>query len=554
MHSMHATLNRSRDFWGTLVSDDTLAYISAKSELDLVDWSVRSFFEDAVAAVPNRIALIIPETPNAPEQRWTYQELYDQATTIAGCLLTQFQPGTRVATYATGRGEIILLHLGAAFANIVLVTLNHANRADELKYLLQQSRVTAVFASQQFRGDSNVAMLNAMVEEIASLNDVIYFEDWDDWLSKTAHNVTLPEINGHDPVLILFTSGTTGKPKGAVLSHAGIVNNARHTTSRLSLPEGDTWLNVLPMFHVGGSVTMMLGCVANRGTHVLLPEFTVAGALRAIEAYNVGITMAVPTMLIGMLQDEHCFADTDLDSLKLVVTGGTVVSPELVRRVSSALNVELMVMFGQTEAGGAMCLTHRSDSVDRVTQSVGEPLDLSETKIIDVETRTVVSRGEVGEICVRTPCRMIEYFELPEQTSQTIDTDGYVHTGDLGVMRPDGYLQVTGRLKDMIIRGGENIYPREVEDLLCEHPAIAQAAVFGVSSEKWGEEVSAACVLKQGTRATSDELAAYLCERLSRHKIPKTWLFQEGLPVNASGKVMKFVLRENFEQNHGTLP
>ena len=535
------------------MSENVSAFAPAQSEADFVEGSVRDFFEAALAACPERDALIIPGSLHAPEQRWTYRELYDEATSIAGRLLAQFQPQTRVATYAAGCAEIALLHLGAAFANIVLVTLNPANRAGELRYLLEKSRVTAVFASKEYRGVCNVEMLDEMAAQISSLTDLIYFEDWDAWLEEADGEAALPEVKGSDPVLILFTSGTTGKPKGAILSHAGIVNNARHTTARLQLPDQDTWLNVLPMFHVGGSVTMMLGCLANHGTHVLLPEFTVEGMLQALEKYRVGITMAVPTMLVGVLQDEG-LADRHLERLKVVVTGGAVVAPELVRQVASALNVELMVMFGQTETGGALCLTHRSDSIDRVTQSVGKPLDLSETKIVDVETGEIVSRGQMGEICARTPCRMLEYFELPEQTAETIDADGYVHTGDLGVMRADGYLQVTGRLKDMIIRGGENIYPREVEDVLSEHEAIAQAAVFGVPSAKWGEEVSAACVLKPGVSASSEELAAFLLQRLARHKVPKTWEFKAELPVNASGKIMKFVLREEFEQSHGTLP
>jgi fatty-acyl-CoA synthase len=267
--------------------------------------------------------------------------------------------------------------------------------------------------------------------------------------------------------------------------------------------------------------------------------------LHAFERYRVQVVMAVPTMLVAMKQSER-FRSTDLSALKVIVTGGTVIVPEIVRSMRNDYGAEAMVIFGQTEAGGVMCMTRRSDDIDRVTQSVGTPLPLSELKIVEGDGKTPAAIGSIGEVCVRTQCAMTEYFGMPEKTREALDSEGWVHTGDLGVMRPDGYVQVTGRLKDMIIRGGENIYPREIEDVLAEHPAVAQSAVFGLRDEKWGERVAAAVILKKGASASDQELSEFLQTRIARHKVPKEFHFIDTLPMNAFGKIQKFLLQERF--------
>jgi acyl-CoA synthetase (AMP-forming)/AMP-acid ligase II len=245
-----------------------------------------------------------------------------------------------------------------------------------------------------------------------------------------------------------------------------------------------------------------------------------------------------------MLQSPK-FAATDLSKLEVIVTGGTVVAPELVREVKQRTTAEIMALMGQTEAGGTMFCTRRGDDLDHVTQTVGFPLPLSEARIVSPANETVPT-GVVGEICVRTRCRMLEYHGMPEKTREAVDAEGWLHTGDLGQMRPDGYVQVTGRLKDMIIRGGENIYPREIEDRLAEHPAVAQSAVFGLPDAKWGEQVAAAIILRPNQQATDAQLIEFLQDRIARHKVPKHWFFVASLPVNASGKIQKFLLRDQF--------
>jgi len=535
----------------------TEAYLKSETDAVYEEWSVGDALYQAVTAVPLRPALICPAGPQGGAERcWTYTQLKDDAERAARALLTRFDRGDRVATWAGASAEIVLLQLGAALAGIVLVTLNPANRAVELGYLLAQSEVRGIFLDRVFRKMDNVAVIDGLRPGLPHLEHVIYIDGWREFVAFSdtdtdteaarAARSALPSVPPDAPAMILFTSGTTGKPKGVVLRHSGIVNNARFSTARIALEPGAVWLNVLPMFHIGGSVTMTLGCFANLGTQVLLSEFSADAMLDALQRYAVKVTMAVPTMMHAMFQSER-FATTNFSALEVIVTGGTAIAPELVREVRQRFGVDVMVLFGQTEAGGCMCLTRRTDGEERITSTVGTPLPLSEAKIVATDGAGIADLGQIGEICVRTRCAMIEYFRLPERTAETLDADGWVHTGDLGVMTAAGYLRVTGRLKDMIIRGGENIYPREIEDVLAEHPAVAQAAVYGVADAKWGEQVATAVILKSGADTDGDALTVYLQERIARHKVPKIWRFVAAFPVNASGKIQKFLLRESHE-------
>ncbi|SCK10820.1 fatty-acyl-CoA synthase [Variovorax sp. HW608] len=523
----------------------------AEADATFLPWSIGDLLRDTVQQRPDHTALVVPAlADDRVECRWSYRELQADAERAAAALLTRFSPGDRVGTWGGASREILMLHLGAALAGIVLVTLNPACRGSELHYLLEQSEARGLFLDRVYRKLDNVAVIDGLRPSLPRLESIFWLDEWDAFIeSSGGPSLALPEVAPDAAALIVFTSGTTGKPKGAVLRHAGVVNNARFTTGRLGMLEGATWLNMLPMFHVGGSVTMTLGCFANLGTQVLLPEFTANAMLDALQRYRVGVTMAVPTMLLAAMQSEQ-FARTDLTALEVVVTGGTVVAPNLVHAVHERFGCEAMVLFGQTEAGGAMCLTRRGDDIELLTQSVGAPLPLSEVKILQADG-DIAPLGQVGEICVKTRCAMQEYFRMPETTRDAIDVDGWVHTGDLGVMRADGYLRITGRLKDMIIRGGENIYPREIEDLLASHPDVLQSAVFGVPDEKWGEQVAAAVVLKPARSCDGKALAAFLEARIARHKVPKTWRFVDALPVTATGKIQKFLLRDQLAAERG---
>lgn len=515
----------------------------SKGETDALfrNQSVGELLFEVAGRVPDRAALIVPELDGQAERRWTYAELRDEAVTVAHALLARFERGDRVATWAIGSAEIILLQLGASLAGIVLVTVNPANRAVELEYTLTKSRARGLFLDRVYRGADNQAVLEQLVSKLPDFQTVVYLDEWETFTRNPAP-VDLPVVGADEAALILFTSGSSGKPKAAILKHVGIVGNSALTAQRLDVPDGAVWLNLLPMFHVGGSGTMTVGCMSVAGTQVLLATFNPDAVLDAVQRYGVYITMAVPTMLVALLENPNLPA-TDMSSLKLIVAGGSAVAPDLVRRVKAAMGAEVASLMGQTEASGSMFSTRRGDDEDRVCFSVGLPLPLCEVKVTDTVDGHTLEIGEAGELCIRSPALMAGYFEMPEKTAQALRDGGWLHTGDVGRMRPDGYIQVTGRMSDMIIRGGENIYPREIEDVLVEHPDVAQVAVYGVPDDRWGEQVAAAVIARPGRSVDSGELTTWLQSRIARHRVPKLWRVLDALPINASGKVQKFVLQ-----------
>jgi fatty-acyl-CoA synthase len=522
-------------------ASQTLAHGSGGEQAALLDLSVGGLLAEKAALHPERPALIVPADDDGPEKVWRYADLLESAQIVARSLLTRFDTGDRVATWAGGSAEVILLQLGAALAGITLVTINPGNRMIELEYTLQTSKVRGIFLDRIYRGMDNVAVLESLRGGLPSLETVLFFDEWNAFLSA-AETVILPDVSPQDPALILFTSGSSGKPKAAILSHRAIVNNAALTARHLAIAEKSVWLNLLPMFHVGGSVTMTLGCIASGGTQILQAQFQPDAVLASIDRYRATMTMAVPTMLVALLESES-LKTCDLSSLELIVAGGSAVAPDLIRRVREEMGAEVASLMGQTEASGAMFSTRRGDSDAQVATSVGAPLALSEVKIIG-DDDLILPRGVSGEICIRSPNVMIGYFEMPEKTAQTLDKDGWLRTGDVGLMREDGYIQVTGRKSDMIIRGGENIYPREIEDVLVSHEDVAQAAVFGIPDERWGEQVAAALVPRAGRKIDTDMLTDWLRARISRHRVPRFWQVRDALPLNASGKVQKFILQD----------
>jgi fatty-acyl-CoA synthase len=528
----------------------TLSYLPAQGEAPLLNLSVGALLRQVESEVPDRVALVaVPAEASGASTAWSYRDLLRQAEDLARRLRADFEPGDHVAVWATNKPEWVALQFAAALAGMVLVTLNPANRIEEMRYLLGQSAARGLFLDRSFRKLDNMAIIEALRPGLPALRQVVYFDEWASYLAGTRHTAALPEVSPDSAALLLFTSGTTGKPKGVVLTHRGVVNNARCALECYGLADGAVWLNVLPYFHVGGSVTNTLGCLSNRGTQAMLAEFHPEVMLRGIEQFKANITMVVPVMVHAMLEHER-FARTDLSSLQLFLTGGTTVAPELVQVIRQRFKTDVGVMFGQTEAGGTMCVTQRGDTEHHLCNTVGRPISSYELKVIDPVAGEVAPVGSVGEICVRSPLTLREYFDMPVQTAETRDAQGWVHTGDLGVMHGDGYLSIVGRLKDMVIRGGENIYPREIEDLLATHAAVSQAAVFGVPDAKWGEQLAAAVILKPGLGATESELTEFLRARIGKHKVPKFWRFVTVFPTNPTGKIQKFVLREQFVSAH----
>jgi fatty-acyl-CoA synthase len=350
--------------------------------------------------------------------------------------------------------------------------------------------------------------------------------------------------------MIQYTSGTTGDPKAAMLSHRGIVNNARFSAARFELKPHSTWYCAVPMFHTAGCVYASLGALWNHGAVLMASSFDPARMIDAIENDAVSWSNLVPTMVLRLLEERRKRPHADLSSLKIVVCGGSVVSPELIRRVESELGCDFVMVFGQTELCGAATQSYRHDTDHHRSRTIGIPLTHVEAKVIDTATGATVAIGQQGELCVRGYLTLLEYFDQPDATTTTLDREGWVHTGDIGTMEADGYLTLTGRLKDVINRGGEKIFPREIEDALAEHPAVADSAVFSIPHPQWGEVGVAAVRPAENCVETEDSIKQWLRERIARHKVPQHIYFCSSFPLTPSGKTQKFVLREQYLSQH----
>jgi fatty-acyl-CoA synthase len=497
---------------------------------------------------PDRIALVDADPDPARRRSWTYAELLAEAERVARALLTRFEPGERVAVWAPNCAEWLLLQQGASLAGLVLVTVNPANRQVELDYVLGQSRAAGIFFAPEYRGFDMARAVRTARAIAPELRETVSFADWDGFVAASDPALALPAVAPGDPVQIQYTSGTTGFPKGALLNHRGIINASRFVARGGGMGDGGVWVNAMPMFHVGGSALAELGTFAYRGTFVSMPAFDAGLMLELFETYRGTITQAVPTMLSALL-DHPDFEKRDTSSVHTLMSGASFVPAELVTRVKEAFGCQFTIVFGQTELHGVITQTRLDDSAEDQSRTIGRPLPLSDVKIIDPETGATVPLGTRGEICVRGYQTMLEYFEQPEQTALTLSSDGWLRTGDLASMDDRGYLTITGRLKDMIIRGGENIYPREIEDVLGSHPGVAAVAVIGVPDDTWGEQVGAVIVpVSSGAAPSADELRAYCRERLARFKAPSFWYFVTDLPNTATGKIQKYVLRDRIDR------
>ncbi len=347
--------------------------------------------------------------------------------------------------------------------------------------------------------------------------------------------------------MIQYTSGTTGFPKGALLRHRGLLNNGADTADRMGYGSGDVFVTTMPLFHTGGCVCCVIGAVYKAATQVLIEAFDPAIVLQMFDTYHGAAMVGVPTMLIAMLEHPN-FATTDLSGVKAICSGGSTVPAPLVRRLEEKLGAPFTIVFGQTECSPVAAQTAANDSVEDKAGTIGLPLPNMETKIIDPLTGETVPIGTIGEFCTRGYHIMLGYFEMPDATAAAIDKDGWLHTGDLCAMDARGFCTVEGRLKDMIIRGGENIYPRELEELLFKHPKVGEVAVIGVPHEKWGEEVAAFIRPAPGATIEKEELIDYMRASLAPHKTPKHWFVVDAFPLTGSGKIQKFKLREVLDQ------
>ena len=518
----------------------------AMSSEPLLETTVGTVLRRAAALAPYRIALVAGTPDPGARRRWTYTELLDDAIRCAHWLLTLVEPGERVAIWAANEPEWVIAMYGAAFAGVVIVPMNPAFRTGEAAQVLGPSGASLVIHADKHRSNPIAAHVVEMRKRIPSLRASVRISDVFDSIASYPTVGALPDGSPDDLAQIQFTSGTTGFPKGARLHHRGITNNARLMHRRLGMLEGDVYLNPNPMFHLGGCGLGTLGPPQFLATHVLVHQFEAGLFLDLLEDEKATITGAVPTMLIALLEQPG-FDGRDLSKLRTVSSGGSVVPADLVRRIEKRLGVKYSTMFGQTEASPGITQTHLDDSPEDKGATVGQPLDHMAVKIVDT-AGNVVGAGEPGELLARSPVIMQSYWNLPVETAAAVDADGWLHTGDLCTMDERGYCSVIGRLKDMITRGSENIYPREIEDLLFGDASVAEVAVVGVPDTRLGEAVAAFIRPEPGAVVDVDALRELVGSMLARHKVPVHWAVVDAMPTTASGKIQKHALVELWER------
>jgi len=524
----------------------TTAHLPAETANPVIPLTVGGILRAAAEKKCDASAVVESRAGVAELGRWTYRQLLDDAETAARALLHRFEPGDHIAVWAPNSSEWLILEFGIALAGMVLVPVNPAFRTAELHHVLSASHARGLFLVEEYRGNPVHATVDSLRAQLPELREVIDIADWAEFLRSGSPITPLPDVDPDGLAQIQFTSGTTGTPKGTMLTHSGITNNARMAFSRLGFPPGSSALHALPFFHTGGAIMLALGPVQNLWVHVLIDGFDPGRMLDLIETEKVDVLFGVPTMFSAMLEHPD-FLRRDLSSLKAVFSGGASISPTLVRRLEERFDATYMAMFGQTECSGVISATSFGDSTEVKATSVGRPLPNTEVKIVSADGETAAT-GEVGELHVRGYGVMAGYFELPDESKSTLDADGWLHTGDLCTMDEEGNLRVVGRIKEMIIRGGENIFPPEVEKVLAAHPSVAESAVVGVPDEHWGEQVAAFVRLAPGAAFDPDELTTFLKKQLAAAKCPRVWHVVENFPMTASGKIQKFRLREMAER------
>ncbi len=503
----------------------------------------------------------------------TYKEFSEECDKIARAFLAMgVKNGDHVAMWATNYPQWLLTLFGAAKIGAVLVTVNTNYKIYEAEYLLKQSDSKVLVMSDGVKDTSYVEIINELVPEIKSLKPgeeinserlpflkhVITIEEgkkydgmlpWTEF-EKLCEKVSEEElaeakskVKIHDVVNMQYTSGTTGFPKGVMLTHYNIINNGKSIGDRMKFTEKDRLCITVPFFHCFGLVLAIMACITHGTTMVPVEHYQPLAVLSALEQEKCTAVHGVPTMFIAMLEHPE-FSKFKL-CLRTGIMAGSPCPIEMMKRVIDEMGMtEITIVYGQTEASPGCTMTTTDETLEHRVNSVGTVMPGIEAKIIDPETGEEVGIGVNGEFCARGYNIMKGYYKMPEATAQAIDKDGWLHTGDLACVDAEGYYKITGRIKDMIIRGGENIYPKEIEDFLYTHPQIKDVQVVGVPSVQYGEEVCACIVPKDGEKIDEDEVKEFVRANMARHKVPKYILIVEGFPMTASGKIQKFILRD----------
>ncbi|MEO3760837.1 AMP-binding protein [Mycobacterium sp. B14F4] len=525
------------------------SYAAGPIDIPLLEETIGANLERTVSAHPDVEALVDVTSG----RRWTYSGLNDDVGVVSRALMgSGIEPGDRVGIWAPNSAEWTILQYATAKIGAILVTINPAYRTHELAYLLRHSGVRMLVSATDFRSCDYRGMVAEVRGEVPDLTEVVFLgSDWDE-LRRRAERVPAEALRSRmdglapsDPINIQYTSGTTGSPKGAVLTHRNILNNGFFVTELIGFGPADRLCIPVPFYHCFGMVMGNLGCTTHGATMVIpAAGFDPAATLAAIETERCTAVYGVPTMFIAMLAQPD-LARRDVSSLRTGIMAGATCPMELMKRCINDLNMsEVAIAYGMTETSPVSCQTLIDDDLERRTATVGRAHPHVEVQIVDPDTGQTVKRGVPGEFCTRGYSVMTGYWRDDDKTREAVDDGGWMHTGDLAVMREDGYCQIVGRIKDMVIRGGENVYPREIEEFLHTHPDIEDVQVIGVPDEKYGEEVCAWIKMRAGARPLDADMVREFCAgELAYYKVPRHVRIVDEFPMTVTGKVRKVDMR-----------
>ncbi|OIJ28275.1 AMP-binding protein [Nocardioides luteus] len=529
---------------------------SARGDIDvpLLEETIGANFERTVARHGDREALV----EIATGRRWTYASLNADVDALAvGLRKAGIGKGDRVGIWAPNCAEWTMVQFATAKIGAILVNINPAYRTHELAYALNQSGVRLLISATAFKTSDYVSLVREVEGDCGALEQTVFLgsPEWESLLAagrgeRLADHVDYP-LDPNDAINIQYTSGTTGFPKGATLSHRNILNNGFFVTETIHFTEQDRLCIPVPFYHCFGMVMANLGCTTHGATMVIPgPGFDPRTTLQTVQDERCTALYGVPTMFIAM-QDDPEFASFDLSTLRTGIMAGALCPIEVMKRCVSEMHMsEVAIAYGMTETSPVSCQTRTDDDLERRTETIGRAAPHVEIKIVDPSTGEVVPRGTAGEFCTRGYSVMLGYWPLHDEegstkTAEAIDAEGWMHTGDLAVMREDGYCVVVGRIKDMVIRGGENIYPREIEEFLFTHPDIAEAQVVGVPDERYGEELCAWIRMRPGAEPLDAAAVwAFADGKLAHYKSPRYVLIVDEFPMTVTGKVRKIDMRE----------
>jgi fatty-acyl-CoA synthase len=551
------------------------SYVCGTSDAPLLGITIGQSLDQAARRWAEREALVSP----SHGVRWTWQELADRVDALAaGFLALGLAPGARIGVWSLNRPEWTLTQFAAARAGLILVTINPAYRLSELEFALAKVGCTALVTATAFKTSDYIGMLNTLLPELATAQPgelhaarlpqlraviqiggpaspgAIAFEDVTR-MGVARHRDALAALaktlQFDDAVNIQFTSGTTGSPKGVTLTHHNILNNGYFLGRAMRLTERDRICIPVPLYHCFGMVIGNLAALTSGAAMVYPGEgFDPLATLQTVEREKCTALYGVPTMFIAEL-DHPDFAKFDLSSLRTGMMAGAPCPIEVMRRVNQAMNMrEVTIGYGMTETSPVSFQSATDDPLERRVSTVGRIHPHVEVKVVDLEGR-VVPRGAPGELCTRGYSVMLGYWDEPEKTADVLDANGWMHTGDIAVIDGEGYCNIVGRIKDMVIRGGENLYPREIEEFLFRHPKIQDVQIFGVADDRYGEELCAWIRVRSGETLTADEIRGFCHGQIAHNKIPRYIEFVEEFPMTVTGKVQKFVMRDEVEARLG---